>query len=216
MAIQIDKNQIYARLLNLKPKKSDLKRRIILDAIIDCISKEGVHALNSEYLSRKLKMSRSHVLYYFADTDQMIEAAINFVILVGQEVTVAHLASVENANAKEKITAYVDSTFAWLEQFPKHAAVYTLFHYYSIFIPKYKALHERVIQGSEARIAAILLSDSKKKVVSKTVMSVSQMIRVVLMGNLITCFGSSREEDIGISKKETGKAILNLALPVLE
>jgi AcrR family transcriptional regulator len=177
------------------------------------LAKEGVQALNSEYLSRKLKMSRSHVLYYFPDTEAMIEAAIKFVILVGQEVTVAHLVNHDNSTSRDKLTAYVDSTFSWLEQFPKHASIYTLFHYYSIFDPKFKALHEQVITGSEARIASILLSDSKKKVLTKSIQSISQMIRVVLMGNLITCFGTSREENISKEKRETLKTILDLAAP---
>src|SRR4051812_15789599 len=123
-----DNSHLYSQILEFKPRKADLRRMAILDAVIDCIAEKGILNLTAQEVGRQAKMRRSHVTYYFPNQDKMLEAAIKFVVSTGQEITVAYVTAAQTPRAR--LEAMVQATFVWLERYPKHASVMLLLHYY--------------------------------------------------------------------------------------
>jgi DNA-binding transcriptional regulator YbjK len=70
-------------------RKSDARKKAIVDATIDCIAQNGVQELSAFAIGKRTKMRRSHIAYYFPNLDKMVEAAILQVVETGQRFTIA-------------------------------------------------------------------------------------------------------------------------------
>ena len=66
------------------PSRSQKKRVEIIHAVIDSVSSVGIHETSADPLGKRLKMSRSHVAYYFPRWEDLIEHSIRYVIGGGQ------------------------------------------------------------------------------------------------------------------------------------
>ena len=174
---------LFEQIAEFKPNKADLRRSIILNAVIDCLAEDGIHNLTSLNISARTKMLRSHVNYYFPNQEKMLAAAMQFVVVTGQEITVAFLAAA--THPQERLLAHTRATFTWFERYPKHAAVMLLLNYYGAVIPAYRRLNQQIRAAGEARIEAILASGKLKRGVSKKqVAEVARAIRGYLLGVL--------------------------------
>jgi len=194
MVDEIRDQRLYSQILEFKPRKSDLRKVAILDAVIDCIATEGIDETNSQIVGKRSKMRRSHVAYYFPNRDSMVEAALKFVVTTGQEITIAHV--IAAPTPAEKLEAFVTATFTWFERYPKHAAVMILLQYYGTVRPVYKKLHAQIRQAGEERLEAILSGQPLRKGVGKVqVRKLAQLIRALLVGKLTTYFSAESTTD---------------------
>ncbi len=174
---------LFEQIAEFKQSKADMRRMVILNAVIDCLAEDGLHSLTSLNISKRTKMLRSHINYYFPNQEKMIGAAIQYVVLTGQEITVAHL-TVAN-HPTERLLAHTKATFTWFERYPKHAAVMLLLHYYGAVVPAYRKLNEQIVLAGISRIEAILASGRLKKGVGKKqINEVAKKIRSYLVGAL--------------------------------
>ncbi len=174
---------IFEQIAEFKPSKADVRRASIVDAVIDCLSEDGIHNLTSLNISARTKMLRSHINYYFPNQEKMVGAAIQFVVATGQEITVAFLAAA--THPEERLLTHTRATFTWFERYPKHAAVMLLMQYYGAVLPAYRRLNQQIRAAGESRIEAILLSGKIKKGVSKKqVTEAAKIIRAYLLGTL--------------------------------
>jgi AcrR family transcriptional regulator len=145
---------LYAQFFNFSPKKGDLRRVAIIEAALDCIAAQGIESLSFESLGQRLGMQRAHVAYYFPERDDIIEAAIKFVVSTAQTFTIEAIK--EATNDRGRLQAYVSGAFDWLETFPKHGPTILLFYYYTCFNRKYRRMHDEVREMGAERLIGIL------------------------------------------------------------
>ncbi len=200
-------NVVLSRLLDFKPRKADLRRAAIMDAVIECIASEGVHNLNSVSISKRAKMLRSHVNYYFPTQAKLVQAAVMYVVDLGQEIVVAELAQVP---AAKQLEAYVNATFSWFSRFPKHGAVMGLLYYYAGIDPVYRKISQQITRMSEDRIMEMLESgkDGRSRVELRRV---AAAIRQQLIGSLMVYYGNGDRADFETCRKQTQESVLYLA-----
>lgn len=185
---------LYSQILDFKPSKADLRRMAILDAVIESMAAPGTEWLHSQDVGRRAKMQRSHVVYYFPNQDAMLDAAIRFVVSVGQEITVAHLATATTPEGR--LEAMVRATFTWFERHPAHAAVMEAVTYLGMRDAKYRALNQKIREAGESRLEQILLSGRAKKGAGPAdAKRAASAIRAVLVGALAQFFSSHKPLD---------------------
>ncbi len=214
-AMSTDRNferSVLERLPGFKPSKADVRRVEILNAVIACIAEEGVQNLNSLSISKRAKMRRSHVAYYFSSQEKMIDAAVKYVVALSQEIVVAQLH--EHRDPSSLLGAYVDATYSWLSRFPQHGAVMSLLQYLAGISPGYHGLMTQVQKASEDRIAGMLLYGSvndgaRRKAALKT----AHEIRNYLVGALISFSGSGNPDDFDRHRQMVKARILSMAKP---
>lgn len=206
-----DNHHLYSQILEFRPRKADLRRMAILDAVIDCIAEKGILALTAQEVGRLAKMRRSHVTYYFPNQDTMVEAAIKFVVSTGQEITIAHVAAAKEPEAQLK--AMVRATFTWFERHPKHAAVMLLLHYYGTCDKRYRKLNTQIRTAGENRLEAILRGRPAKKAKGlPSARDLSVALRAFLAGSLNNIFSGEVSVDYDKERAATEKAMTAMAL----
>jgi AcrR family transcriptional regulator len=154
---------LYFRSPQFRPSKGDIQRFAILEAALDCLSKKSISAFSFQSIAERLKIRRSHIVYYFKTPDNLLNEVLRMLLAVGQDITVAHLAGAKDP--KVMLEAYVEATFLWFRLYPKHAAI--LFLSLSIIfqkIPKkrrnppsafYRKLHSVRLQTDQSPRLAI-------------------------------------------------------------
>lgn len=201
---------IFEQIAEFKQSKADIRRMVILNAVIDCLAEDGLHNLTSLNISRRTKMLRSHINYYFPNQEKMIGAAIQFVITTGQEITVAHLAVANHP--EERLLAHTKATFAWFERFPKHASVMLMLHYYGAVSPTYRKLNQQIFLAGVSRLEAILASGKLKKGTSKRqITDVAKKIRSFLVGALTHAIFMEPPIHYDDEYRSASKTVQNLA-----
>lgn len=213
MANSSDKQRLYAQILDFKPKKADLRRMEILEAVIDCLAGEGVFGLTAEAIGKRTGMRRSHVAYYFPNQDEMLDAAIRFVVATGQEVAVGYLAAAADGTPKDRLHAYVRATFGWFERYPKHSAIMTLLHHYGCVNGKYRKLNEQIRTAGEQRLASLyeaMLPTGAKRDRKKLAIAAAAG-RAYLAGVLTSIFAAGRPASLDAPIAEAERVLTALA-----
>lgn len=196
---------LFFQIFGLKPGRGEKRRLAIVRAFIDCIASVGLDNTSFDTIGKKVKMSRTHVAYFFPNRDELIRTAIRFAVATGQEVTVSHVENFQGPEARLK--AVVEGPFHWLEKHPKHGAVMLMFYYLCTYDPKYRELQAVIQRMGEERIRACVgqLSDLSPQTAKK----LSRNIQALLGGTLqyyFTC-------DYGIAlpklRDETVKACMD-------
>jgi AcrR family transcriptional regulator len=174
--------QLAFEALNRAPSSSDLKRASILSAVVKILAQEGLDELTFEKIGKRVKMARSHVVYYFPHRDELVMAAIRFAAMSASETILRHLEAADGW--KKKLHRYIEGNFAWIEENPEHATVYTLLYYLSTFKPEYRKLHSEIRRAGSDRIAGIL-EEGPAKGRKRLVQAYAKSIQGVITGNLI-------------------------------
>lgn len=201
-------SDLFKQFKEFKPRRGDLRRQKIINAIIDAIAQEGLHEFNSKTIAERAKMIRSHVVYYFPNYQSMIQAAVQFVVMTGQEITVAHLAVANTP--EEKIEAWVEATFSWFERFPNHGPVMGLLYYLASCDPIFGDLYDKIKDAGRERIKLILLSGAKKKN-DKLAFESAVRMRSMITGLLIDSFSGNKKDEYDSNKKLAKKILLSIA-----
>ncbi|MCB0417880.1 MAG: TetR family transcriptional regulator [Bdellovibrionales bacterium] len=176
-------DKILRQILEFRPSKADQRRALILEAVIEGIG-EGLEGSTVERISKRTKMRRSHVQYYFKNREEMLDAAIKYVISVSQEINVEYLKDLKSPEAM--LRAYVEATFEWFVREPTHRSVMGLLMYFSTCFPRHRHIMQQIADSSEERLQAILkLKKSKKGKGDKAAKALAKTIRTLVIGALI-------------------------------
>jgi AcrR family transcriptional regulator len=147
-------NPLYFELYPRKPTKGDKRRADILETTIEMLGKLGVENVNFDSIASKMKIRRSHVAYYFKDTEELIYQCMLFVLAVGQAAVVDALKD-STANS-DLLAAYVRGNFDFLEMYPNESRVYLLGLYKSTMERKWRELFVTIRNGGSDRLAHII------------------------------------------------------------
>jgi len=206
MASDEFKRALYARFLNFTPKKGDLRRIEIIEGAIDCIASIGIEDTSFESIGKKIKMIRAHVAYYYPDRDDIIEAAIKFVVSTVQNYTVEAVKAARTP--RERLDGFVHGTFDWIKNHPEHASVILLLYYYSSYHKKFRKLHHEIRTLGVERIAAIVAEILPKKKAS--VPQAAKLVQSILTGHLVDFTTTESKLDIEEVRKKTLSEISSL------
>jgi TetR/AcrR family fatty acid metabolism transcriptional regulator len=181
----------------------DNRRLKIVEAVVDCIAEEGIENLSAFAIAKRTMMQRSHITYYFPNQEALIQGAIELIIGVGLQFTLGYLES--ESTPEGKLKAWVDSSFDWFENHPKHGAVLLFLQYCAYRDTQYRALNARIARDAEKRVEGILYFFTKeKKLSAKKIELLSQSLRQLVVGALFVYYTT----DVQIPLKDFKRQLL--------
>jgi AcrR family transcriptional regulator len=143
------------RMFDIQLSKGDLKRIEIIEAAIHCLATHGIEETSLDAIGKQLKISRSHIIYYFKDREALLDAVVKYVTQTGQNLFVERLSEVQGS-PETLLTAYVHAVFDWVEKYEPHVRFMLLFSYFCVFHAKYRGLHTQMRDSARHRIEAII------------------------------------------------------------
>ncbi len=179
------------QLFQTSSSKGDLKKIQIIQSAIRCIASEGIENASYENIGRPLKLTRSHVAYYFKSKDDILLKAIEYVIAKGQALTVER---VQNAKTTEdRLVAMVQATFDWAASDQEGFSVYMLFLYYCIINKDYRDLQSKIRSTGANRIQAMLENDPQvsKSRGTKELRELAKALQDLITGAAVDFFTTS-------------------------
>lgn len=201
---------MYFRSPLFRPAKGDSRRVAILEAAMECLAKDGILGLTIQAVAARLKMRRSHVVYYYSTAEEIVADLLGMILSIGQDITVAHLSSVKNP--EKRLDAYVEATFLWFRMHPHHAGVLFLScHFAALGTPHRKWLSVMKV-CAEARICDILRSQpgTRRKSPAWIARRASDL-RGLVMGNLLNHFTSGPSGSYNALEAQTIAAVRELS-----
>lgn len=148
------KQQLYASLFPVNLSKSQQRQVQIIEAAIECFASKGVDATTYDHISAKCGASRTLVIHYFPERDQMTLAVFKYIRAQMQQYSVNALNMATTPQAQLKL--YVESVFDWSLAYPTHFKVWLLIYYYCGINPNFKTLHTELASMGHKRIQAML------------------------------------------------------------
>ena len=145
---------IFAALFERRLSKGDHKKFEIVETAIECLAKDGIENTTFDSIGAKLRIRRSHVVYYFPRMTDLIDAVIQYVAATAQSSTLERLEKAGDWRAQ--IQAYVEGPFEWCRRYPDHPKVLILFFHLCTHFPEYRTMNGRIRDAGYRRILAIL------------------------------------------------------------
>lgn len=141
-------------LLDVQPRKGDLKKAEIIKAAVACIAEIGIEQTTFESIGKRIGMLRAHVAYHFDGKQEIIDRAIDYVVANAQRVTVEKIKKA--SNPREQLIAVVEAAFDWAFEFPEQADVLMLNFYYCRVFSGHLATHSRMRSMGRERLKSVL------------------------------------------------------------
>lgn len=198
---------LYARFLDFKPRKGDLRKIEILEAAIDCLSDDGIHHTTFESVGKRLGIGRAHVAYHFPELGDLIEAAIKFCVSHVQVLTVDAV-SAEESN-EDKLEAFITATFEWVQRFPQQASAILLLYYLASIDRRFKKLHDEVRKLGAKRIQAMIEGCVSRKNKSKSEL-LARRTQAILTGNIVEFLTTQPKESLEALRRRTISEVTEL------
>tara|TARA_B110001454_G_C12723278_1_gene436233 strand:- start:31792 stop:32409 length:618 start_codon:yes stop_codon:yes gene_type:complete len=188
MSIEI--NPIYYYSIDHKMGKADKRRLSIIQAAIKSMASEGYEGVNFERLSRKMKIRRSHIVYYFKDRNELVVAMVRYVVALAQELTVQHLS--KKKTIEDKIHGICEATFLWADEYREHIQILVTFYALCGSQSTFRKLNTELKEVGSARIAELLkMYDSKDSAVH--IRNKARSIQSTIAGHVIEYIGSNSD-----------------------
>ena len=175
---------LYFKVFDVKPGKSEERKLRILQATIDCIAEKGFDQTTFDAIGERVAMTRTHVNYYFSSRDELLRTAVRYAIALGQHIIIEH---VERATTwRDRLTAVIEGPFEWLDRYPKHAPVMTIFYHLCFCDPFYRQVQNVIRQGGEDRMLACLQTPVDAGSLSrKRAVELARSIQSLITGTLL-------------------------------
>ncbi len=198
---------LYARFLDFKPRKGDLRKLEILEAAIQCLSSDGIHHTTFESVGKQLGIGRAHVAYHFPELGDLIEAAIKFCVSHVQALTVDAV-SAEDSD-QEKLEAFINATFEWVQRYPQQASAILLLYYLASIDRRYKKLHDEVRTLGAKRIQALLEGCLGRKHKAKSEL-LARRVQAIMTGNIVEFLTTQPKESLEHLRRRTISEVTEL------
>jgi TetR/AcrR family transcriptional regulator, transcriptional repressor of bet genes len=174
------------------------KRKIeILKATIHCYARLGLEQTTYEHIARRCGVSRTLVIHYFPERDELTRLAIRYVRADMQEAAINALAKAPTA--VQSLSEYVRSTFRWIAKKPDYFSVWLMFYYLCGVREDFKQMHTELAQMGHDRIATLIaLIVSHKGEPSKAIKLRAKSLQSLMTGALVTM----HVENLSLDPKE--------------
>ncbi len=202
----------YFQVFDVRPGKGEKKKLKIIEATIDSIAKVGFDGTTFDSIGKLVGMQRTHVNYYFSSRDELIKTAVRYAVALGQQITIGHVQKAKGW--REQLKAVIEGPFEWVERYPKHAAVMSVFYHLCCYDKAYRALQNTIRSGGEARLLACFDTLIEKKVTTKKrALEQARAVQAMMTGNLVYSFTSDIPLSFAQLKAATVKSALELVDP---
>ena len=157
------------------------KREQIVDFAFELISRRGIGALTFEIIASRLKISKTHVKYYFNSKEDLLLACFKQVAETGQRETEK---AVEKAHTwQERVGAVVEGAFKAAEENPGHVSLLFLFYHYCTVNKDLARAQREAREIGRRRIRDMLIAG--KKMNARDADQVAFEIQMCLTGALL-------------------------------
>lgn len=185
--------------------KADKRRLSIIQATIKAVADEGIEGANFERIARRLKLRRSHIVYYFESREALVIATVRYVVALAQEITSQYL--VKKNTAREKIHGVNEATFKWADEYWDHVRVLVMFYSHCASEASFRKLNTELRDIGTARIVELLKLDGCKD--SATILQQkARSIQGTITGHIIEYIASNSDLDFKAMSSKTIDAIL--------
>jgi AcrR family transcriptional regulator len=167
------------------PKLSSRKRAhsILLAAIANYASK-GIENTTYDDIAKAAKISRPLIFSYFKDYEEIFYYVVKLIRSHFQDFAVAALK--KQSSPTEMLSAYVTSTFQWLDQYPNHAGTLLLYLQRCARNSRDRDLNTQFHEAGQLRLAALIrLAEDKGQAKCKDPDSAARLIQTVIAGALV-------------------------------
>ncbi len=149
---------LYRQITPAELRKGDLRKLEILRATLACVAKHGWAGTNYESVGKICGLKRPHVAYHYPTWNTLIDSAIRFAYAAGASIVGDRMNS--SRTRADRLRAYIEGTFEWLESHPEHSAVISLLWHLASFDPHYRTLTTEFRELGTGRVYAILTDGS--------------------------------------------------------
>lgn len=132
----------------------------ILEAAIESYVTVGIEKTTFDRLAVNAGVTRPLVMRYFPDRDELFKLVIQFIRENLQQMAIQAMA--KQTSPTSILKAYVQSTFDWIEQFPKHAKVWLLFYYYCGIRSDLLKINSELVVAGHQRITLLIEAGKKQ------------------------------------------------------
>ena len=165
-------------------RKGDRTRLRLVEAAIECITRNGGARLTFEAVGKAAGMNRAQVRYHFPGLDLLVTECLKLVAHHSQEYAVKRLSKAESS--RDKLNCYIETAFYSSRDVP--AQIPVLLHGYARGLHQrdFQRLYEKVSDAGNERLAS-LLNDLLQplSVPSERVTELSFAIRSLLTGMVL-------------------------------
>jgi AcrR family transcriptional regulator len=204
--VEATSDPIYLRLFEQKVSKGDRRKIQILEAALELIATDGFHRTNYETIGQKLGIRRSQVQYHFKDLKSLFQMVIRMISETSQAIVVEGIAAARTP--EERLRAYIEGPFHWLERNPRHAHVRIVFYHLAAFDPEHRALHTESREAGLDRVRSLLadLPGMRKAMIPQ----LARAIQAMITGTLVDHFTTDRPESLARLRADTVETALML------
>lgn len=204
------KDATYAQLFPPKPGRGEQTKLRIVRAAIECLAKDGIEKLTFESVGKRIGINRAQVKYHFAEKEELIDKAIDYVIATAQKIVIERLA--KSNHWKSQIKAIVDGFFDWVEKYPDQGSVLFLLYYSATFNSKRREFHTKMTEMGFNRTYSVLLGAQKEMGWDTgEVKSLSLSVWALTDGLMLYHLSTKPRKDRQFFRKEASR-IVNLLL----
>lgn len=184
----------------MKPDEASVKRKI-LEAAIDCIEKDGMHAVTIRGIAKEAGVNSAAINYYFGSKDILMEEALKATLREGFPNMIEEILEVE----KKPLRAYRNLLLAQLEgamQFPGIARAHFqdpfLRGHYSDFM---KGVFRDFLDAILKKLKPVMDEEEKRTLKLSIVQSLSAIYFAALFPGFFKDFGGIDFQDPRARKK---------------
>jgi DNA-binding transcriptional regulator YbjK len=188
--------------------KSEIRRQLVVEAIIRSLADHGLNHTTFESVGKIAKMRRSHIVYYFANHDEMLQGAIQHVAQTAQELTRSRVESAKSA--EDKLKAIISSVFDHILLHPDHAAVLTVYYHLCTNNTSHRQLNSAIREIGTERLVGVIRELLPEKHAEPVYRSYAKAVQALLFGSLLEHVSTSATPKLAEKKSETEKAVFVL------
>ncbi len=165
--------------------KGEKSRHRIIEATISSISKYGFEEASISIIAKIAKVNKGLIVHYFKSRDELVMEAINYVAILGAQVTETLIKNTEEA--VDPIEKYLYATFEWMTNYPEHAHLIILLFPRASYDVKSRNRAQKLYQTSWDRIEKMLQDGIKKNRYRQgNHVQLARQIHMFLIGAIVT------------------------------
>lgn len=131
-----------------------LRAQSIVEAAIHCYLMYGFENSTYEKIAKKAQVTRPLIFKYFKDHEELFYYAVKLIRVHFQHFAVEALRP--QKTSKDKLSAYIFSTFQWIDSHPAYASVLILYLQRCMNRPRDKDLNTQFSLAGAQRIAGLI------------------------------------------------------------
>ena len=145
---------MFLELFRSEPRKGEKTKYRIIQATIQCMAEKGLSGTNFETVGKRVHLARRNVAYHFPSNEEMICAAMRYMIATGQKCAVDFLKKDEAWEAQLRM--YIEAMFRWVADEPDQGMALITLLSLATHSEKFRNLYEEVSAVGQRRLELIL------------------------------------------------------------